>query len=107
MPGADPRALLDAALAELAAAVEVLTKLAEADTGEPDPKTAEALPASLSAERGLLRAVFQNAPAPLFLLEPDGTIRRGRGQRARPPGPPARPAPRRHRPPAPAPPPRP
>jgi serine phosphatase RsbU (regulator of sigma subunit)/PAS domain-containing protein len=80
MPGADPRALLDAALAELDAAVEVLTKLAEADTGEPDPKTAEALPASLSAERGLLRAVFQNAPAPLFLLEPDGTIRRANGK---------------------------
>src|SRR5260370_3620889 len=80
LPGADPRALLDAALAELDAAVEVLAKLAEAGAGEPDPKTPEALPAALGAERGLLRAVFQNAPAPLFLLEPDGTIRRANGK---------------------------
>ena len=74
LPGADPRALLDAAFAELDAAVEVLTKLIEADPGEPDP--AARPPASLSAERSLLRAVFQQAPVPLFLLEPDGTIRR-------------------------------
>src|SRR5260370_7374005 len=80
LPGADPRALLDAALAELDAAVEVLAKLAEAGAGGPDPKTPEALPAALGAERGLLRAVFQNAPAPLFLLEPDGTIRRANGK---------------------------
>ena len=73
MPGADPRALLDAAFAELDAAVEALTKLAQA--GEPD-RTGEAPSASLSAERSLLRAVFQHAPAPLFVLEPDGTIRR-------------------------------
>ena len=77
MPGADPRALLDAAFAELDAAVEVLTKLAEAGLGETTP----AGPAdSLSAERALLRAVFQHAPAPLFLLEPDGTVRRANGK---------------------------
>ena len=78
MPGADPRALLDAAFAELDAAVEALTKLVQA--GEPDRTAGEALPASLSAERSLLRAVFQHAPAPLFLLEPDGTIRRANGR---------------------------
>jgi hypothetical protein len=73
MPGADPRALLDAAFAELDAAVEVLTKPAETDLGEATP----AGPAdSLSVERALLRAVFQHAPAPLFVLEPDGTVRR-------------------------------
>jgi serine phosphatase RsbU (regulator of sigma subunit)/PAS domain-containing protein len=77
LPGADPRALLDAAFAELDAAVEVLTKLAQAGAGEPDPAAADSdPPASLSAERGLLRAVFQQAPVPLFLLEPDGTIQR-------------------------------
>src|SRR5580700_4011078 len=77
MPGADPRALLDAAFAELDAAVEVLTKLAETDLGE----TAPAGPAdSLSVERALLRAVFQHAPAPLFVLEPDGTVRRANGR---------------------------
>jgi serine phosphatase RsbU (regulator of sigma subunit)/PAS domain-containing protein len=78
MPGADPRALLDAAFAELDAAVEALTKLVQAE--EPDPTAGEALPASLSAERRLLRAVFQHAPAPLFLLEPDGTIRQANGR---------------------------
>jgi PAS domain-containing protein len=74
LPGADPRALLDAAFAELDAAVEVLTKLILDDAGEPDPEAPP--PAALSAERNLLRAVFQQAPVPLFLLEPDGTIRR-------------------------------
>src|ERR1700689_4880043 len=73
MPGADPHALLDATFAELDAAVDALTKLAEAGSGQSAP---EALPASSGAERALLRAVFQNAPAALFLLEPDGTIRR-------------------------------
>jgi serine phosphatase RsbU (regulator of sigma subunit)/PAS domain-containing protein len=75
MPGADPRALLDAAFAELDAAAEVMTKLTEAGPGEPDQKIREASPDS-SAERGLLRAVFQSAPTPLFVLEPDGTVRR-------------------------------
>jgi PAS domain-containing protein len=73
MPGADPRALLEAAFAELDAAVEVLTKLAETGLGE----AAQAGPGdSLNADRALLRAVFQTAPAPLFVLEPDGTVRR-------------------------------
>jgi serine phosphatase RsbU (regulator of sigma subunit)/PAS domain-containing protein len=77
MPGADPQALLDAAFAELDAAVEVLTKVAETDLGETTP----AGPAdSLSVERALLRAVFQHAPAPLFVLEPDGTVRRANGR---------------------------
>src|ERR1700685_1460386 len=69
MPGADPQALLEAAFAELDAAVEVLTKCVQADAGEPGP-------AALGAERSLLRAVFHNAPAALFVLEPDGIIRR-------------------------------
>jgi serine phosphatase RsbU (regulator of sigma subunit)/PAS domain-containing protein len=77
MPGADPRALLDAAFAELDAAVEVLTKVTEADRPESAPA---AQPDSLSAERALLRAVFQHAPTPLFVLEPDGTVRRANGK---------------------------
>ena len=77
MPGADPWALLDAAFAELDAAVEVLTKPTETGLGEGTP----AGPAdSLSAERALLRAVFQHAPAALFVLEPDGTVRRANGR---------------------------
>jgi len=77
MPGADPRALLDAVFAELDAAVEVLTKLTAAGHSESAPA---ALPDSLSAERALLRAVFQHAPAPLFVLEQDGTVRRANGK---------------------------
>jgi serine phosphatase RsbU (regulator of sigma subunit)/PAS domain-containing protein len=80
MPGADPRALLEATFAELDAAVDAVTKLVESDTREADLAAPGGPPASLSAERGLLRAVFQNAPAPLFLLEPDGTIRRANGK---------------------------
>jgi serine phosphatase RsbU (regulator of sigma subunit)/PAS domain-containing protein len=77
MPGADPRALLEAAFAELDGAVEALTRLA--GTG-PEPAAAAAAPGALGAERALLRAVFQHAPTPLFLLEPDGTIRRANGR---------------------------
>jgi serine phosphatase RsbU (regulator of sigma subunit)/PAS domain-containing protein len=76
MPGADPRSLLDAAFAELDAAFDVLTKLTEADPGESAPGQHD----SLSAERALLRGVFQGAPAPLFVLEPDGTVRRANGK---------------------------
>src|SRR5579875_942009 len=78
LPGADHRALLDAAFTELEAAVEALTKLAEVGGEEPD--AAAARPDWLSAERALLRAVFQHAPAALFVLEQDGTIRRANGK---------------------------
>jgi serine phosphatase RsbU (regulator of sigma subunit)/PAS domain-containing protein len=80
LPGADPRGLLEAAFAELDAAVDAMTKLAEPGTGAADAGPPDGPPASVSAERGLLRAVFQHAPAPLFLLEPDGTIRRANGK---------------------------
>jgi serine phosphatase RsbU (regulator of sigma subunit)/PAS domain-containing protein len=77
MSGAEPRALLDAAFAELDAAVEALTKLAATDLGEATPAgSADAA----NVERTLLRAVFQHAPAPLFVLEPDGTVRRANGR---------------------------
>jgi PAS domain-containing protein len=77
MPDADPRALLDATLAELDAAVDAVTKLAEAEDSESAP---EAMTGPFGAERGLLRAVFQNAPVPLFVLEHDLTIRRANGK---------------------------
>src|ERR1039458_9232062 len=76
MPGADPLALLDATLVELDAAVDAAAKPAAARAAEP---AGDVEPASLSAERGLLRAVFHDAPAALFLLELDGTIRRAAG----------------------------
>jgi len=77
LPEADPRALLDAALAELDAAVEVLKKLAEAGLSD---SASAAMPESVNAERALLRTVFQHAPMPLFVLEQDGTVRRANGK---------------------------
>jgi serine phosphatase RsbU (regulator of sigma subunit)/PAS domain-containing protein len=77
MPGADPRSLLDAAFAELDAAVEALTKLTETAA---DQSAEAAAPDPLSAERALLRAVFQHAPVPLFVLEQDATVRRANGR---------------------------
>jgi serine phosphatase RsbU (regulator of sigma subunit)/PAS domain-containing protein len=77
MPGADPQSLLDAAFTELDAAVEALTKLTETAA---DQSTETATPDPLSAERALLRAVFQHAPVPLFVLEQDTTVRRANGR---------------------------
>ncbi len=87
LPGADPGTLLDAAFAELDAALELLTAW-ESD-GEPDQAPAafdasgkatgnprDRMPDTLNAERRLLRAVFQRAPVPLFVLGSDGTVRR-------------------------------
>ena len=76
MPDANTGAILEAAFAELDAAIEMLA------SGEPDDSRAEggdgdhAAPDTLSSERRLLRAVFQRAPVPLFVLEQDGTVRR-------------------------------
>src|SRR5260370_42038026 len=74
LPGADPGTLLEAALAELDAAVAALSTgggAAERADGGQDPSGAS------HAERRLLHAVFQQAPVPLFLLGGDGTVRRG------------------------------
>jgi serine phosphatase RsbU (regulator of sigma subunit)/PAS domain-containing protein len=70
-PGTDPGALLDAALTELDAAIDSL-----ADTSA-DVRAEDGAPEVMRAERRLLHTTFQQAPVPLFLLEPDGTIRRG------------------------------
>ena len=72
LAGADLRSLLEAALAELDGAIEVLTAAGErpaADLGQPPGDGPH-------AERRLLQAVFQQAPVPLFLLGLDGTVRR-------------------------------
>ncbi|HEY7145245.1 MAG TPA: SpoIIE family protein phosphatase [Streptosporangiaceae bacterium] len=70
MPGAQLPQLLDAAFAELDGAIDLAASLQGG--GQPGgPRSGVA-----DAERQLLRAVFQDAPAPLFLLERDGTIRR-------------------------------
>ena len=73
LPGADPATLLDAALAELDAAVAALTP--DGDTDE-HGDGGQGSSAASHAERRLLHAVFQQAPVPLFLLGGDGMIRR-------------------------------
>jgi serine phosphatase RsbU (regulator of sigma subunit)/PAS domain-containing protein len=73
LPGADPGTLLDAALAELDAAVAALTT---ADGAEAERGTGQDPAGAWHAERRLLHAVFQQAPVPLFLLGGDGTVRR-------------------------------
>jgi serine phosphatase RsbU (regulator of sigma subunit)/PAS domain-containing protein len=72
LPGANARQLLDAALDELDAALDALTRSrsAAAEPTQDDP------PDALYAERRLLHAVFQQAPVPLFLLGQDGSVRR-------------------------------
>ena len=69
--GAEPAELLDATLSELEGAVELLQAEAPAE----GPATGGASGAD-SAERQLLRAVFTDAPVPLFLVARDGTVQR-------------------------------
>jgi serine phosphatase RsbU (regulator of sigma subunit)/PAS domain-containing protein len=71
--GAEPGEVLEAAFTELEGAIDLL----RAGEAGPGAAPAEGQPAgSDSAERGLLRAVFQDAPVPLFLLAHDGTVQR-------------------------------
>jgi serine phosphatase RsbU (regulator of sigma subunit)/PAS domain-containing protein len=85
LPGADPRALIEAALTELDGAIEAIEAIGAVSPGtaaDPDDPPTEVLPEAFRAERRLLHAVFQQAPVPLFLLEQDGTIRRANNQAA-------------------------
>ena len=67
------RATLDAALAELDAAIDAL---AAAHVGNGDGPPDEAALDALHAERRLLRALFHEAPVALILVERDGAVRR-------------------------------
>jgi serine phosphatase RsbU (regulator of sigma subunit) len=73
LPRADPATLLEAALAELDAAVAAL---APNDGANEPGEGGQGSSAAAHAERRLLHAVFQQAPVPLFLLGSDGTVRR-------------------------------
>jgi serine phosphatase RsbU (regulator of sigma subunit)/PAS domain-containing protein len=75
LPGADAGAVLEAAFAELDAAVDVLGAMRAAPASVPAPAGGPG-PEALLAERRLLRAVFQDAPVPMFLLGPDATVQR-------------------------------
>ena len=75
--GAEPGDVLDAAFTELEGAIDLL-RAAGASPSEPGRRPpAESQPAGTdSAERGLLRAVFADAPVPLLLLTRDGIVQR-------------------------------
>jgi serine phosphatase RsbU (regulator of sigma subunit)/PAS domain-containing protein len=68
--GGDPGDVLEAAFSELEGAIDLLRAAASDGRGEPAGVPSD------NAERGLLRAVFQDAPVPLFLLTRDGTVQR-------------------------------
>jgi serine phosphatase RsbU (regulator of sigma subunit)/PAS domain-containing protein len=71
LPGARLPQLLEAAFAELDGAIDAAATFGAA-SGQPADPQAE----TSDVERRLLRAMFQGAPVPLFLLDRDGTIRR-------------------------------
>ena len=81
LPGADLSALMEAALTEIDAAIDAIGTAPAAAGGSPGAP-GEVLPEAVRAERRLLHAVFQQAPAPLFLLERDTTIRRANNRAA-------------------------
>jgi serine phosphatase RsbU (regulator of sigma subunit)/PAS domain-containing protein len=70
LPGAQLRPILDAALAELEAAANALSRQPASGDGD------RALNGAVHAERRLLHAVFARLPVPVFLLGQDTTIRR-------------------------------
>jgi serine phosphatase RsbU (regulator of sigma subunit)/PAS domain-containing protein len=75
LPDSDARPMLEAALSELDAAIEVIA--AEQTAGRADEDNGDSVSTeTLQAERQLLRATFASTPVALFLLEPDGTVRR-------------------------------
>lgn len=73
LPGAQLPQLLEAALAELDGAIDTAAGL-RAGSGSAAARGPN--PEGSDVERRLLRAMFQDAPVPLFLLDRDGTIRR-------------------------------
>jgi serine phosphatase RsbU (regulator of sigma subunit)/PAS domain-containing protein len=70
LPAADLSAVLDAAFTELEGAIGMLVGLAAAGAGSNGSGGPD------SSERRLLRAIFQEAPVPLFTLALDGTVLR-------------------------------
>ncbi len=74
MPQAEPRSLLDAALAELDAAVTALDSAhMPVEYGSEEDDSGQH---ASTSDRKLLHAIFQEVPVALFLLGKDGTVRR-------------------------------
>ncbi len=68
--GGDPGDVLEAAFTELEGAIDLLRAVAPVRRDDSSGAPSD------NAERGLLRAVFQDAPVPLFLIARDGTVQR-------------------------------
>jgi serine phosphatase RsbU (regulator of sigma subunit)/PAS domain-containing protein len=66
----DPGDVLEAAFTELEGAIDLLRSAAPGGRDESSGTPLD------NAERGLLRAVFQDAPVPLFLITRDGVVQR-------------------------------
>jgi serine phosphatase RsbU (regulator of sigma subunit)/PAS domain-containing protein len=83
--GGDPGDVLEAAFTELEGAIDLLrgteasragaSRAGASRAGASRPGPGDGAPSD-NAERGLLRAVFQDAPMPLFLVTRDGTVQR-------------------------------
>jgi PAS domain S-box-containing protein len=83
LPGADPGALIGAALTELDGAIEALAAAVPAGgAGGGEDPSPDGLPDAFRAERRLLQVAFQRTPVALFLLERSGTIRRANDRAA-------------------------
>ena len=67
--GGDPGDVLEAAFTELEGAIDLLRAVAPVRRDDSSGTPSD-------AERGLLRAVFQDAPVPQFLVARDGTVQR-------------------------------
>src|ERR1700726_4130665 len=75
--GAEPGDVLEAAFAELEGAIDLLREVEGAPSEPGRRPPAKNQPAGTDSAKGsLLRAVFQDAPVPLFLLTRDGTVQR-------------------------------
>ncbi len=72
LPHAQPRLLLDAALAELDAAIEALDQADGTAVPGADGRTS----AGAHGDRGLLHAIFTAAPMPLYVVDREGTVLR-------------------------------
>ncbi|HXB48699.1 MAG TPA: SpoIIE family protein phosphatase [Streptosporangiaceae bacterium] len=73
LPRADPRTLLDAALADLDGAIAALAEANGAAAGSGGDGRALS---SLHSERRLLHAVFTAVPLPLYVVDGEGTVLR-------------------------------
>ena len=70
-PRSGERALLEAALTELDAAIDALGA-----AGAPSGRARTARAAEVQSDRRLLQAVFGQVPVPLLVVDAEGTIRR-------------------------------